>query len=420
MIVPLKSTRSSWHSSGRAMGAGSSSSTVIVDDASIVVNTSEPLGSNPGGSATLSGERLGNTTVKVSGHAKRYRYGLRRTAAKMLPEYRVASCGHFTKRGSSTVDVMVGDSGAYYRNLAMCGSPWICPVCAARIAAERREELARALAYWGNTGGSVLMLTLTLQHDRDDDLGELYGELKRTWRVMKSGRWWQSIKRDYGIAAYVTAAEVTWGSVAGWHPHLHVLLFTRLPAHKFEPSRFKNALTGRWMELLERSGHYASQYYGLNVRMGDEYAGDYVAKFGLDWEISHAITKNGRGGMSPFELLDAYSNGAGWAGMLFKEYAAVFFGTKQLTWSHGARDVLGLKQERTDEEIAEDGDGSQDDERLLVLSFTQYEKLLKMGKEIDLLEVADGRDAWRVWEWLQSLGIMPEMWQAEQFMPLVE
>jgi hypothetical protein len=41
---------------------------------------------------------------------------------------------------------------------------------------------------------------------------------------------------------------------------------------------------------------------------------------------------------------------------LFREFAAVFKGKKQLVWSRGLRDSLGMEQLKTDREIAEEAD----------------------------------------------------------------
>lgn len=387
----------------------------IIDEISVVGNM-EPLGV-VGGSLSLTGsagraEPLGNNTKLVSGEARKRRYALQDAAAKLLPGERVSWCGKMLVSGAKTVEVCTHGKQAYYKNLAACGSVWTCPVCASKIAARRREELARALSDWA---GGAVMLTLTLQHSRDDDLAELLTALKDVWRRMKGGRFWRDIKSRYKIEVCITATEVTWGSAAGWHPHLHVLIFSGLPEHKFDRASFKNELNTQYLALLDAHGRYASEYYGINVRVGDDKAGSYISKYGLDWELTHSNIKKGVGGLSPFELLEKYSEGHYWAGLLFQEYAAVFAHHKQLNFSRGARALLGLEPGQEDDELA--AEELQDGDLLLELTISQFNQVVRAGKRAELLDQAAGGDAWQVWQYLQDeLKIIPELWQAERFM----
>jgi len=47
-------------------------------------------------------------------------------------------------------------ASAGFGSLQTCGSPWVCPVCSAKIAAERRNELARGVEAWRKLGGGGL------------------------------------------------------------------------------------------------------------------------------------------------------------------------------------------------------------------------------------------------------------------------
>lgn len=418
MRARLKAARSCGYTSGRAMGAGSSSSSHIIDGGKCVVNIAELSHSVSDSSASLrAGSQpapdFSNSTIKVSLTSKQRRYKLQAAAAELLPDERVAWCSQRLVEGARYVDVCTHQGGAHYAGLAVCGSIWSCPVCAARVAAKRREELSKALERWQ---GSAVMATLTLAHERDDTLDELLDALRDSWRRMKSGAWWQGIRAKYQLRAYVTALETTWSPAHGWHVHLHCLFFSGLLEARFDAHGFESELYSRYVMHLERHERWASSEHGVHVRIGDRAAGDYVAK--LDYELTHAaVTKNGRGGMSPMQLLERYAeDGAGWAGLLFVEYVKCFSGRKQLTYSHGARQVLGLDEEQTDEELASAEEEQADSQVLISLTLQQFKRVYRAGKRAELLEVATAGDAWSCWQWLQdTLGIIPELWQVDIF-----
>ena len=43
---------------------------------------------------------------------------------------------------------------------------WCCPVCAAKIATRRADDLATVMRAVDELGGSAFLLTLTMRHDR--------------------------------------------------------------------------------------------------------------------------------------------------------------------------------------------------------------------------------------------------------------
>src|SRR5260370_40243977 len=69
------------------------------------------------------------------------KWQLQRTAQALLPNERVAFC--MRRIQATTVDVLYSPSrqSAHYRGLMVCGSIWVCPICAAKISERRRIEL---------------------------------------------------------------------------------------------------------------------------------------------------------------------------------------------------------------------------------------------------------------------------------------
>lgn len=146
---------------------------------------------------------------------------------------RIAACGA-TISADGGVSVVAAASGrASYRGVATCGSVWECPVCSAKIQAQRGEEIRQVADRWHGLERCV-MFTMTIRHGAGQDLGVLRRGLAQSWRGFCRGAAWRRIQRELGIEGTVTVREVTHGP-HGWHPHLHVLvlLHERPPTREF-------------------------------------------------------------------------------------------------------------------------------------------------------------------------------------------
>lgn len=330
-------------------------------------------------------------------------------AAKLLPKQRVAMCYRRVSDGEHSIEIRRNDSThqAFYHGLMTCGSVWTCPVCSAKITEQRRQELTQAVSTWRSNGGSLLMVTITLQHSKADELKSLLAALKDSWRRLKSGRVWLRMRERYGLEHYVSSTEVTYGD-NGWHPHIHALFFSTLPEQELDKDALQAELTERYTALLAQHGLYASDYYGIDVRLGDAFAGSYAAKYGLEHELTKSVSKSGKSGASPFGLLELYRDGDKQAGALFIEYAKVFFGMRQLSWSHGARKALGLGAEQADDEIASAEPESVS--TVATLSKSDYSKIVFADIRGEVLEIASRGDVAYLYRYLRdTVGIAPPL-----------
>ena len=265
-------------------------------------------------------------------------------------------------------------------------------------------ELTEAVSTWRSGGGSLVMVTITLQHNKGDELKSLLSALKDSWRRLKSGRAWLRTRERYGLEHYVSSTEVTYGS-NGWHPHIHALFFSTLPEPEFDVVGFKAELNTRYGALLAAHGKYASNFYGLDVRIGDDFAGNYASKYGLERELTKSIQKNGKSGASPFMLLEQCAGGDKQAGALFCEYARVFFGARQLSWSHGARKALQLGAELSDEEVAA---AEPESVLLATLSKSDWSRIVLADIRGEVLEIASNGDSAYLWRYLAAtVGVAP-------------
>ena len=209
-----------------------------------------------------------------------------------------------------------------------CGSVWLCPVCSQRIAFERCEMIRKA----SQSGFNMFLITATLQHNKSDPLSDLLEGLKEALRKLKQGRWWKDFRERFGVEAYVSSYEITYGS-NGWHPHSHILIFV---SKEIDIDDFWQRLKEKYVKVVSKVGQYASLYHGLDVKEADENAGEYLTKWSLGSELTGQFSKSGKS-LTFWDLVEREKKS------LVIEYAQATYGLKSLTWSHGAKDLLGVK-----------------------------------------------------------------------------
>lgn len=278
-------------------------------------------------------------------------------------------------------------TATYYRGLRVCGMVWGCAVCAAKVAERRRVELVTAMDAHRAEGGTVLLMTLTAPHTREDEPFSLLGRLLRAFVAFGQGkRAWTALLP--GVVGSVRALEVTHGEANGWHPHLHVLVFL---AGKVDPAEYVPVLLAQWGKVVTRHGLGEVNEHGLRLDDGEK-AAKYASKWGLEDEMTKAHIKQGRkgGNRTPWALLADYVAGDKRAGALFRQFFDAFRGRHQLRWSRGLRKRFGL-DEKTDEELAAEKVEALD---VLAARLTLEEwKLIRKhdlrGVVLELLRVAD-------------------------------
>lgn len=374
-------------------------------------------------------EELDGRTASQRDDWREEQYELLETAASLLPHERVAACLQYVVPGEAAEVRYCAECGsASIHNVAVCGSVWTCPVCSARINAERGAELARAVSNAQVLGYGVVLVTLTLQHKLGDALGGLIDDLKTAWSDTKSGGSWSRYCERNGLIAHVTALEVLHGD-NGWHPHLHVLLFFNRPMRAAARGELECWLSDRYRDMLYKRGVYASERYGVVVSDGKS-AAQYLTKWtqSKSWDISRELTsrrgKTVKSGRSAFQLLADFRGGDVQAGLLFREYAEATKGVQQLRRSNGFNQVLcvsvelGGEEEPTAEELLLDALERERaaSELVLELSQVQYSWLVEHNGRAALLravEVTRG-DALVVWTWLIQQGMPIETEHVDQ------
>jgi hypothetical protein len=303
---------------------------------------------------------------------------------------------------------------AFYKNLATCGGVWVCPVCASKITERRRLELENAVTIAKSLELDVYLRTLTVPHTGADPLGDLLTKFSDALRKMKNRKPHKAWSKSVGLVGTIRALEVTQGQPNGWHVHTHEILFCRSSRQKngFARSSRTNAkgevrpvvppvsvdVLPFWKSACLKAGLNEPDHHGVDIKTGDDAIGDYVSKWGIAHEATKSMTKRGRcGRRSPWDLLREFiMTGDEDEAALFREYAENFKGKRQLVWSDGLRDLLGLAAEKSDEEIA--AEEEKGNELLASLSLSDWRCIIKYHYDVrgQLLLVATcGPDAVR-------------------------
>jgi hypothetical protein len=318
-------------------------------------------GSINNSSVSLDGEikqKPDSLTVRVT------RYQRQSASRKLLPKNRVSKCLRWRLAKDVKVLKSQKHGKCHYGDLVICGGVWDCPVCAAKISERRRVELTTGIKQHTTNGGSVLLVTLTYPHKREDNLQELLDKQKKASEYFYRHRTYKELKKRYMKIGRVRALEINHGEANGWHPHIHELWFLQLNLHDYEI--LKSEILGLWIKACVRYGlGTPSESHGVDVR-GGEYAAQYVSKMGTEdkkhkWgiedEITKAHAKKGKNGSrSPFQLLDDYIEGDKRSGALFIEYSNAFHGKRQLTWSRGLKSQFDLIEKTDDDLVHEEDD----------------------------------------------------------------
>jgi hypothetical protein len=361
----------------------------------------ENIANNSSPALTCDDERAIGQLEASDYRSSRYlrRAGLWRLSS--LPRLRCCGC----RRASADSDVVLRsvDGVAGLAGLQSCGSVWVCPVCSAKIAARRALEVQAAVTAWYVLGGRVGFTTLTMRHHQGQGLISLWDGISGAWGFLTSGKSWQLARDRAGLLGWLRLVEVTHGR-NGWHVHVHALLFLQADTDAAGLALFHDWAVARWARGLARRGFTCSpagQFSKVLDLDALEQIADYFAKHtdagqglpgsggrkpeaappepggpdarSIALEFTRSASKVARsalGTSSPFSLLDAvFVDGDADSLDLWHEWERGSKGRRQLTWSQGIREVLGLAaDDQEDEEIAAEEMGSSDDDLIRIPS----------------------------------------------------
>jgi hypothetical protein len=359
--------------------------------------------------------------------ARLRRFTLQDHAARLLPLERVAACARRISDLAGSVEGRYNPQShsAHYRGLQTCGSVWHCPICAAKISEQRREELSRLVKKHVDAGGSVWMTTYTVQHHTYTNLADLLKRFLEARRKMRQGRRGMALRKEFDIIGTVSVLEVTWSPRNGWHPHIHELVLSSLPGEQFPMQQYESIARAAWKDAAQAQG-LAMNAHGFQMDQTFGAVQDYITKFGHEptnktpWGVEAEMTKahikqaRSEAGMTPFALLGAIADGLEKYAPRWQEYASVFKGRKQLTYSPGLKERY-QEEEKTDEELAAEGETTEAI-TLVDLSPDQWNVVVERRARGGLLELIRTGRIGEIIEGLAEIGVQvqpPEMrgWQ---------
>lgn len=349
---------------------------------------------------------LGTTTNYPSKQSPR---GLYKTAYNLLDHaqellqsknHRTCICCNYRTPQAEEIDIYRNlDTGtAGFAGLMKCGNVWACPVCARKISEQRRIELQSVIDAAKAAGDRVVMLNLTHSHKVGDTLRGNKDQMTKAYARLMSGRWWMEMKDWLALVGTVRALEITYTYDNGWHVHFHVLLF--IQNHDITVGEIESHFAGRWSQVLNNIGGFASRERGAVITENDADIASYVNKQGEEikkivekeaaWTQSHELAKQvsktsrSAAGRTPFALLKDSSLGDSQASALFLEYVVAMKHARQLVYSNGLKTYYTDDDELTDEQIVEMIDG----EVIASIDIRTFRHISQVGARGWLLDAA--------------------------------
>jgi hypothetical protein len=340
-------------------------------------------------------------------------YALKRRVAKLLPDQRVAGCqkhvvpSRGNKQESSVyIRKHKKTQSAFFANLQRCGSVWPCPSCAVKITEARKAEMMKVKEKCKELGLIPYMLTLTFRHNKREKLKALLGGFFEALDGnFFNNAFWRKYKKTIGLLHFVKVLEVMHSDENGWHVHIHMLLicepFDKKTGECFEdPSAEKMLLP--WQLACKSAGLGVPDFHGVTVTSHNA-INQYVAKWGLESELTKQHVKKGREGHhSPFDLLrlcEFEKNVR--AGELFKEYYWCFKGRRQMVRSRGFNQFFQLGKFKTDIEIA--NEAVEESDFIGTINCFQWKSIKFHEAQEIVLEAAEISGMQGVWDVLEIL-----------------
>jgi Replication protein len=378
-----------------------------------------PSGANGSPAGVAEGGPLENYANKSSLEARNRRYEARAALWNVSTIPRCRKCGRVSLSAAGEVGVRVSDGHAGFAGLASCGSVWVCPVCSSKVMARRSLEVGAAVAAAGAEGLPVAFCTLTMRHSKNDRLATLWAGLAKGWGRATSGCKWDAQRTEFGVVGYVRVVEVTHGK-NGWHVHVHALIFAEGFAEPGGLDGLMEPMWGRWSAGLQSQGLAAplpvgSEWHVVGGDLSGTALGEYLAKGAgaagaIGAELTQTQSKIARSVHSTDShwsiLRDGPVNGEVAGIRLWREWEKASKGKRQIAWSRGLRDRLGLLlEEKSDEDIAAEEIGSRDD-TVVWITRNGWAALVRQPALIgQVLTAAEGHDTAGFSAWLWRNGI---------------
>ena len=236
---------------------------------------------------------------------------------------------------------------AYYNGICTCATPLLCPVCSPRIMGYRAAEIRKAVHLWlaEDENNTCYLITLTLRHSLKDNLVYLLEIFAKARKYFWGHRTVKKLFKQSDRAGRITATEINFSITNGWHPHQHILLFSKKTDFNIE------TLSNIWLDALASVG--VSGIGNIAFKMFEARSADqYLTKISSEMVLGSLKEGRSKGHFSPFQLIAEAASGSAWAKERFVELFQVSRKIHPLVWSKGLKARFGIG-EVSDQEISD-------------------------------------------------------------------
>jgi hypothetical protein len=230
---------------------------------------------------------------------------------KIRSEFRLSVCNR----------VLVGDVWSAYRNgdsvgisgVMRCGCVWACPFCCSKVMAIQGIRIAFIFEGVSKLGGYSFLVTFIASHSIGTPLSWQLDAFKNALKFLTESRSYRNLIR-FRLGS-VSATEITFSDLSGWHPHAHQAMF--FPAGiEIDIDKFADDVFECWKIACAKFGLVTAKYFkgrrvGVDVRRAWD-ASEYLTKFDRqrDWSLSAEMTtgrlktSNGKS-VTPWKILES-------------------------------------------------------------------------------------------------------------------
>jgi len=252
----------------------------------------------------------------------------------------LCSCGrdvHFMN-DKKIVDIKESGTTRRLKGLKSCGNNSACPVCAAKLSAIRGNQLKELMSAGRENNRSYMMVVSTIPHKPQEALEITLNQVIDMSRYIFNSKEYKSFKQisqcrfvHGGLENMVSFKN----GLVDWHPHKNYLLdfdvsiaevlknlgldyelelrmhiskmMTKIGQRYLDKNNINKTLLTPFLQQ-EKNNNRIHVKAGVSASL--EFDDSYIAKWGLDSEMTSGIYKDGRFSESfhPFNLLDFIHN----------------------------------------------------------------------------------------------------------------
>lgn len=326
---------------------------------------------------------------------------------------RIAHCCRFLHGGTDFAYVALNEQRqGSWLGLQTCGSVHACPHCAPKIRQARAVQIERLGTAHLEAGGGLEFATLTMSHHSGDPLALTLDTVQNGWRSVQQNRAVRRLFTRLGILGAVRATEITHG-YNGWHPHLHVLLFTTRQLTADDRAELQAVLFTAWRSYVVKRGYFEpSEARGVLLRevtlsRGADGLAAYLTKvqdsYGRATTIAREMArgdlkKGRRAARSPFEIAEGAAAGVAADVALWHEYEAATKGRRVITVSRRLTALYGV-EDQGDEDLA----AADEAVAVAALDAAEYRLVVRYKARVALLDAAERGGSEAVYERLRAV-----------------